>query len=172
VARRGVWKETHWEFQDVTEYLMDNRGRILGEPRTFTSKVYPDVTFTPADLASASSESMFLSYRELKSSIQKLEDNGVNVKTETVDLHSRLASPWQALVMMLLTVPFMAKKLNRRAIAFQVLLCVAVIFAFHLTGALGLALGKAGKTLPFLSAWAGNIIFGLGALFYLDRANY
>ncbi len=172
VARRAVWKESFWEFQDVTEYLMDSRGKILGEPKAYNSRVYPEITFTPAELASASSESAFLSYKELKNSIQKLKENGVNVKTETVDLHSRLATPWHALVMMLLTVPFMARTVNRRAIAFQVLLCIAVIFAFHLAGALGLALGKAGKTPSFLSAWGSNIIFAVGSLFYLDRANY
>ncbi len=173
VARRGVWDETRgWEFEDVTEYLMDNRGKILGEPRTFTKKVYPDIIFTPAELNSASSESDFLSYRELKGSMQKLKDNGVNIKTETVDLHARLATPWQALVMMLLTVPFLGRTVNRRAIAFHILLCVGTIFAYHLTGSIGLALGKAGKVFPFLSAWAGNIIFGLGAFFYLDHANY
>lgn len=172
IAQSGQWKDTFWEFKGVTEYLMDSRGRILGEPKTFPTKIYPDVVFTPAELNSASSESAYLSYKELKSSITKLKENGVNVKTEMVDLHYRLAAPWQALVMMLLTVPFMGRTINRRAIAFQVLLCVAAIFAYHLTGALGIALGKAGKTFPFVSAWFGNIVFALGALFYLDKANY
>lgn len=171
-ARGGVWKGGQWEFKDVTEYLTDARGKILGEPKTFTVKTYPDIVFTPDDLVSASSESAFLSYRELKDSIQKLKENGVNVKSETVDLHYRLAAPWQALVMMLLTVPFMGRSLNRRAIAVHVLFCVGTIFAYHVSGAVGVALGKAGKTLPFLSAWFGNITFAVGAFFYLDKANY
>ena len=171
-ARRGVWNNNQWEFQDVTEYLTDPRGRILGEPKTYPVKVYPDISFTPEELLSASSESAYLSYRELKDSIQKLKENGVNVNSEIVDLHYRLAAPWQALVMMLLTVPFMGRSLNRRAIAVHVLFCVGTIFAFHVSGAVGMALGKADKVLPFLCAWFGNIVFAVGALFYMDKANY
>lgn len=171
-ARKAVWNNGQWKFQDVTEYLTDPRGKILGEPKTFPFKTFPDIVFTPDDLVSASSESTYLSYRELKDSIQKLKDNGVNVNAESVDLNYRLAAPWQALVMMLLTVPFMGRSLNRRAIAMHVLFCVGTIFAFHVSGAVGIALGKAGKTLPFLSAWFGNIVFAAGALFYMDKANY
>lgn len=171
-ARGAVWKNGQWIFKDVTEYLTDPRGKILGDPRAYKTKTYPDVTFTPEDLVKASSESSFLSYRELKESIEKLRENGVNVKSEMVDLHYRLAAPWQALVMMLLTVPFMGRSLNRRAIAMYVLFCVGTIFAYHLTSAIGVALGKAGKTLPFLSAWFGNIAFAAGALFHMDKANY
>lgn len=171
-ARRGVWDNGQWKFQDVTEYLTDQRGKILGEPKTYKSKVYPDILFTPEELVSASSDSAYLSYSELKESISKLKENGVNVKSETVDLHYRLAAPWQALIMMLLTVPFLGRSLNRRAIAMYVLFCVGTIFAYHVSGAVGVALGKAGKTLPFLSAWFGNIIFAVGALFHLDKANY
>ncbi len=172
IARRGMWKDPVWEFENVTEYLMDSRGRVLGEPRTFPKKTYEDIKFTPSELASASTESLYLNYKELKQSIEKLRENGVNVRTEVVDLHYRLASPWQALIMMLLTVPFLGRTLNRRAIALQVLLCVGTVFAFHVAGALGLALGKAGKILPFLSAWAGNIVFAIGALLNIDKANY
>jgi len=34
------------------------------------------------------------------------------------------------------------------------------------------ALGKSGKLLPFLSAWGGNIIFTVGSLVTLEKANY
>ncbi len=172
VAARGKYKEPAWEFEEVTEYQMDSQGRVLGEPRTYPKRVYEDITFTPSELASASSESAFLSYRDLKSSIHRLKENGVNVYSEAVDLQYRLAAPWQALVMMLVTIPLLGRTANRKLIALKVLLCVGLIFVFHVSGAVGLALGKAGKFFPFLSAWAGNIIFALGAILTLDRANY
>ena len=89
-----------------------------------------------------------------------------------MDLHYRLSSPWQGLVMMMIAIPFLAKTTNRKTIALNVLFCVGLIFTYHVTGAVGLALGKAGKIFPFLSAWTGNIIFSLAALMTLDKANY
>lgn len=172
IAQRGKWENGNWEFQGVTEYQMDARGQILGEPRTYPKKRYGEITFSPDELTAASSESMYLNYKELKGWISKLEENGVLVHDERVDLQYRLASPWQSLVMMLICIPFLAKTTNRKAIAFQVLLCVAFIFCYHVSGAIFMALGKAGKIFPFASAWAANILFAAGALVTLDKANY
>ncbi len=104
--------------------------------------------------------------------IRKLQDNDIRVSAEKVDLYARLAMPWQGLVMMMIAVPLLAKTSTRKVIALNVLICVGLIFAYHVTGAVGMALGKAGKLFPFLSAWAGNIIFTATALVTLERANY
>lgn len=171
-AKRGTYQDETWTFEEITEYQTDSRGRILGEPKTFSKKTYPEITFTPQDLKASTSDSPFLSYRDLKATIQKLKENGVNVTSETADLQARLAAPWQGLIMMLVTVPLLARTTNRKAIALNVLICVALVFTFHVTQAVGMALGKAGKLTPFLSAWFGNIIFATAALMNLERANY
>ncbi len=172
IARQGAWDGKGWTFDSVTEYQMDSRGRILGEPKTFPKKVYPEINFQPSELIIASSESPFLTYRELKRSIEKLKENNVTVYSENVDLHYRLASPWQALVMMMIAIPLLTRTATRKLIAANVLFCIGLIFIYHVSGAIGLALGKAGKIFPFLSAWSGNIIFSAGALFHLEKGNY
>ncbi len=172
VAEEGLWIDSGWKFLNVTEYQMDARGRILGDPRAYPEKIYPDIRFTPAELAAASTEKAFLTYKELKHTIQRLKENAVSAQSESVDLHTRLASPWQALVMMLIAIPILSKTLSRKVIAYQVLFCIGVIFAYHVLGAVGLALGKAGKIFPFLSAWLANILFGSWALFYLEKGNH
>lgn len=172
IAKTGSWTGSAWEFKEVTEYHMDSRGRILGEPRTYEKKLYEDINFSPAELASASSDSTFLSYRELKSWTKKLQENGVEVQSEKVDLHARLAAPWQGLVMMIIIIPFLAKSTNRKLIAFNVLICVGLVFTYHVFGAVTIALGKAGKIFPFASAWAANVLFAIGGLFYIEKGNY
>lgn len=172
VAKRGVWKDNLWEFEGVTEYLMDSRGRILGEPRSFPKKIYPQINVPPLELSLASMESNFLTYRELKSSIQKLKQNGVNVAWEVVDLHDRLAVPWKGLVMIFMTVPILARTTSRKVIALNVLLCVGLVFLYHVVGAIGIALGKAEKLLPFVSAWGATILFAAGSLISLERTNH
>lgn len=172
LAQKGVWKEGQWIFEGVTEYSMDSRGRILGEPTSLPTKIYPEITFTPKELALASTDQSFLTHRELKFNIQKLRENGVRISSELVDLHYRLSAPWQGLVMMIIAIPFLAKTSSRKVIALNVLFCLGVIFAYHVTGAVGVAMGKAGKVFPFLSAWAGNIVFAGAALAHIDKANY
>ena len=91
---------------------------------------------------------------------------------EYVDLYSRMAAPWRGLVMLLIAIPFLGTVRNRKAIAMSVLVCLGVVFAFHVSDAVLLALGKSGRLWPFLSAWGGNMIFATFALFRLEKANY
>lgn len=171
-AKKGVWRDTAWEFSGITEHQIDGRGRILGEPKIYANKIYLDAVASPKDLTNATRESVFLTYREMKRIRDKLKDSGVNVQAENLNLQSRLAAPWQSLVMILITLPFLAKTHNRRSIASAVLICVALAFAYHVFGAVCLALGHSGKIPAFVSAWLGNVVFSAGALLYLDRGNY
>lgn len=172
IASRGRWNGKNWEFDRVTEYQIDSRGQVLGEPRHFPRKVYPEIDIAPKELINAASESIFLSYRELKQLIQNLRKNGVRVDSEKVDLYHRLAAPWQALIMMLTAIPFLGKTATRKVIAFNLLFCVAIVFGYHVIEAVGLALGKSGQLFPFWGAWIGNILFTSGALATLEKANY
>lgn len=172
VAKKGVWEGGKgWSFENVTEYEMDPQGRILGEPRTFPSKTYPDIQVTPEDLRYASSESYFLSTKELKHYIQKLRENGINAYSEKVEHQYRLAAPWHSLVMMMIAVPLLSPTQSKRVIALNVLICLGLVFIFHVTGAMALALGKTGRLPPFASAWSNTFLFGGGAVFFLERAN-
>ncbi len=172
VAKKGSWEHGKgWAFENVTEYEMDPQGRILGEPRTYAAKVYPDVQVTPEDLRYASSESYFLSTKELKHYIKKLRENGIKAYGETVEHHYRLAAPWHSLVMMMIAVPLLSPTQSKKVIAFNVLICLGLVFVFHVTGAMALALGKTGRLPPFLSAWFNTFLFGGGAVFFLERAN-
>jgi len=171
-AQKGAWIDGQWLFEGITEYQTDVQGDVLGKPLVIPRKSYPDVTITPRDLINTASDSAFLSYHELKYTINKLQENGISVYAEKVDLYNRMATPWKGLVMMLLAVPFLGTVRNRKAIAMSVLMCAAMVFAFHVSDAVLLAFGKSGKLFPFLSAWGGNILFATFALFRLEKANY
>ncbi len=171
VAKKGTWKADRLVFENVTEYEMDPQGRILGEPQNFVTKQYDDVLTAPEDLRFASSESAFLSMKELKHYIQKLAENGIKPYSEKVEYQYRLAAPWHSLIMMLIAIPLLSPTRTKKIIAFNVLICLGIVFAFHVTGAFSLALGKTGRLLPFLSAWLNTFIFGAAAVFFLERAN-
>ncbi len=172
VAKRGQWEESRgWSFENVTEYEMDPQGRILGEPKNYPTKHYEDLATKPEDLLYAASDADFLSRKELKHYIRKLQENGIQPQSEKVDYHYRLASPWHSLVMMLIAIPLLSPTRTKKVIALNVLICLAIVFAFHVTGAVSLALGKAGKLPPFLSAWLGTVLYAAAAVFFLERGN-
>jgi len=171
-AQKGAWTNDHWVFQGVTEYQTDRLGDVMGKPLIIPKKSYEDVTITPRDLINTASDSLFLSYHELQYTIEKLKENGISVYAEQVDLYGRLAAPWKGVVMLLLAIPFLGTVRNRKAIAMSVLICAGSVFAFHVSDAVLIALGKAGRLWPFLSAWGGNILFATYALFKLEKANF
>ena len=171
-AQKGAWADNQWLFDGITEYQTNNQGDVLGKPLIIPQKSYSDVTITPRDLINMASDSVFLSYHELKYTIDKLKENGISVHSEKVALYSRMAEPWKGLVMLLLAIPFLGTVRNRKAIALSVLMCAAAVFAFHVSDAVLLAMGKSGRLLPFLSAWGANIIFATYAFFKLEKANY
>lgn len=173
VAKKGVWgnEEEGWVFENVTEYEMDLQGRILGEPRNFPTRSYSDIHITAEDLRYASGESSFLSAQELKRYIQKLEENGIQPYNEKVEYQYRLAAPWHSLILMMMAIPLLSPTRSKRIIALNVLICLCLVFSFHVLGAVALALGKAGKFPPFLGAWLNSFLYSAGAIFFLERAN-
>ena len=171
VAQEAVWNGTHWELHRATDYTMQQRGEMFGEPVFQEIVTYPEINEPPEEFLKAVNEGAAISYRDLKEYIGKLKENGIKLNTEMVTLHHKLSFPWNSLVMMFLAVPFLAKTSTRRTIAINVLACIASVFLFHVSGAVMLALGKAGKLFPILSAWSPNFLFGFGTFFFLDRAN-
>ncbi|OGX05239.1 MAG: hypothetical protein A3G87_06500 [Omnitrophica bacterium RIFCSPLOWO2_12_FULL_50_11] len=171
VAKAAYWQGTVWELHHATDYTMEQSGQILGEPMYRQKVVHSEIRETPEEFRRAAEEGLSISYRDLKQHIQKLRENGVKLSTESVALHYKLAAPWHSLIVMFMTVPFLAKTSTRRQIALNVLICLSFVFLFHVSGAVTLALGKAGKLLPLVSAWTHNFFFGLGTVLFLDRAN-
>jgi len=172
VAQKALWQGSAWELFHVTDYLMERGGKILGDPLYQERMVYPEITETPEEFRRAASEESAISYRDLKEHINKLKENGVTLSTELVSLHYKLAAPWHSLIVMCLTTPLLAKTSTRRMIALNVLICLSFVFLFHVSGAVILAPGKAGKLFPIVSAWAHSLLFGIGSFFFLEQANH
>lgn len=172
VAREAKWTGNEWILSHATDYSMQQKGEMLGDPVFQETAVYPELTETPDEFLSAVNENLAISYRDLKDYIAKLKENGIKISTEVVTLHQKLSIPWQSMIVMFLTVPFLAKSSTKRLIAFNILLCIAFVFFYHVTSAVMFAMGKAGKLFPLLSAWTPNFIFGFGTFFFLDRANH
>ncbi len=172
IAQEAVWTGDSWELHRSSDYVIERTSEMVGEPTFSSVAVYPEIRERPDEFLNASSETAMISYRELKSYMAKMKANGIALDAEAVELYYKLSFPWQSLAVMFLTIPFLAKTTTRKLIAVNVLMCLTLVFLFHVSGAIMLALGKAGKVFPLMSAWFHNFLFGFGAFFFLDRANH
>lgn len=170
-AKDARWRSGKWIMTNVTDYETDRTGKMAGEPRAYAERASDEITESPKELSRASSESTFMSYRELKYQIKRMSESGLNTYPEEVLLQYKLSSPWHSIIMVMIAIPFLAITRRRKVIALNVLYCVVLIFFFHATGAFMMALGKAGTIPPFLSAWSSNFLFLVGSIFFLDHAN-
>lgn len=171
IAQEARWNGEFWELKKVNEFEI-TPGRLLEEPVFYETKVYPEITETVEDLERSAVETRFVSYKELKEYLRRLKENGLKPYPELVDLYDRLASPWNSLIIMFIAFPFLAKTATRKSVAINVLVCLGCVFAFHVSNAVFLALGKSGKLFPFLSAWLGSFLYGFGSLFFIEHANH
>ena len=172
MAKKAHFNGKSWDFYDVTSYQTDTQGKILGKPEHAQKISHPEITVPPDDLIQDAQDPVKMSIFELQQTIKKMRSKGIEASDETVQFYQRLALPWQSFLMIFLTLPILGTVRSRKALAGMVLQCLAVIFAYHVLGAVFAALGKSGKIWPFLGAWAHHAIFFTWMFFQLDRANH
>ncbi|PIQ85702.1 MAG: hypothetical protein COV74_07720 [Candidatus Omnitrophica bacterium CG11_big_fil_rev_8_21_14_0_20_45_26] len=172
MARTAHWNGSLWILKQVNEFEMSSTGQMVAQPNSYDQKIYPEITETPEDFYRAAADTNYISYKDLKQYVNRLKENGLILSSELVDLQERLASPWHSLIIMFICIPLLAKTATRKSIASSILACLGIVFMFHVSTAVLMALGKSGKVYPFVSTWANNFLFGFIALFFLDRADH
>lgn len=172
MAKKAHFNGRSWDFYNVTYYQTDTQGKILGKPERVAKVEHPEITVHPEDLIQEAKDPIKMSIFDLQQMVKKMRSKGIEASDETVQFYQRLALPWQSFLMIFLTLPILGTVRSRKALAGMVLKCLAIIFAYHVLGAVFAALGKSGKILPILGAWAHHIIFFTCMLFQLDRANH
>lgn len=83
-------------------------------------------------------------------------------------LHSRLASPWTCLVVVLIAIPF-AGATARKDMFVGVASSIGICFAFFVMERLCIALGVGGHVPPLVAAWLPNALFASAAIALILR---
>jgi len=166
---RATWSGTAWVMQDgiVTSFVGDSdsviRDRAAGDIA---------LDAKPEELRRKRRRSYEFNYAELRKQIAGLERKGLNATEYSVDLNYKLAAPFSGLVAIILGLP-LATRGGRRSgtgVLRNVSVGLAVSFFYWSAVALAVAAGHAGTLPPLLSAWAANLVFGVGGTaLYLVR---
>ncbi len=121
----------------------------------------------PDEFTRTESDPFHMSRRDLHDYIRRIREGGARVQQQLVDYHLRGAFPLANLVMVLLG-SCLSLRIRRGTLALGVGVSIFLGFAYYGFLRVGQALGYTGHLDPLLSAWLGNIVFGVagGVLFW------
>jgi lipopolysaccharide export system permease protein len=167
-ARRAHWGPRGWELSDGAYREIVASGQVETVPFTTTTIELPE---TIEEFTQIQKPTSAMSFRELSEYVARLQAAGFQVRKYLVDLHAKLSSPLENLIMVLIAIPF-AVQAPRGGRLFGVGLAIAIMGGYLLVDRAALAFSRAELLPPLLGAWTANIIFlGLGtALFARARS--
>ncbi len=187
MAEGAIWKSDAanggaWEFRAVQLFSYNvTNGKVaqLPIPERYDILVLPEIADTPEEIESeifitgfdsfksARRANLSLSEISLYLSLHKGADNEIISKVKTL-FHSRIASPFTCIVVVLVALPFGLQG-GRRNVFVGVASSIVICFCFFLLNEVSLALGAGGYLLPWMSAWVPNFLFGTGGLLVINR---
>lgn len=180
-AEHGWFTNGIWHFQNAGEYKEDPTGAQSMLPVRLTNHLaLPLLTETPEQIRSEVWVSDRLSnLRSTKEADVPLSvvldylrlhpnpDERVAPWVRTM-LHSRMASPWTCLVVVLIAVPF-AGATGRKDMFVGVASSIGICFIYFVLERLCIAMGVGGYLPPVLAAWLPNVVFSTAAILMILR---
>lgn len=125
-----------------------------------TNKNRPlDLNRLPTDFTLQENRNSALSFRQLLTMVNKLDQEGIDSTRHRVDMHNRLAAPFTCLIMAFLGVPFALQRGRNSNIAIGIGLSLGIGVAYFILQSLVTAFGYSGALPPLLTAWTTNILF-------------
>jgi lipopolysaccharide export system permease protein len=165
-ARQMVWTDSTWVFRDGLIRRFSGEEEIV-EP--FVEIRRPDLEERPEDFLRRQKDPEEMNYRELSRYIHRVERSGGETQREQVDLYLKIAFPFASFIIVLFGAPLASSpRRSGAAVSFGISLFICFIYYSFLR--LGQALGYKGTLPPALSAWMGNIVFGIAGAVVLWKA--
>jgi lipopolysaccharide export system permease protein len=114
---------------------------------------------TPNDFLKTSRVNSELTFSQLRTLVDKLENEGYDATHQRVDMHNRLATPFTCLIMGFLGVPFALQRGRGSNITLGISLSIAVGVVYFILQSTITSFGYAGALPPILAAWTANFVF-------------
>jgi lipopolysaccharide export system permease protein len=156
------WVEGKWRFDGVRTVRYDDDG-VHAENALPPHFTLPE---TLEDFGVIALEPEETSYSILKRQIRSLRAKGVDASESLVDLHLKVATPFAAVVMMLLAVPLATRGTRATSLPAAIGLAFAIGMSYFFVVGFSRALGQAGSLPPIVAAWTANAVFSVVAGYY------
>ncbi len=167
-ARKAQYENNHWVFYEAMKYEMDRRGDIVGEP-VFSKRLEVELPEKPSDFIHEGSQLEFMNAKQLRAYIHNLKGSSQKlIRKLWVDFHQRIAFPFISLIVILIGAP-LAIRHERGSVMRGLGTSFVIVVLYYGINSICLALGRGGMIEPFLSAWSGNLFFGLIGLYLISK---
>ena len=170
LAGKASWKNEKWTFYNCIIYRFDTAGKSSGNPLVFKEKII-DLAETPQQLQGYEFQSEYMSYKELKSHINRLSgSNSKILNSMKTDLYFKTALPFVSIIIILLGIPF-ALSTKRGGAMSGIGTSIFIGLLYYGSIYVVLAMGKGGLLPPLVAAHLPNILFLFIAFKLLKRCS-
>jgi lipopolysaccharide export system permease protein len=166
-ARTGYYKDGEWVFENVIEQVHDKTSGAY-DVKLYDQKTIP-LTIEPEDLGDVSKKTNEMSFFELKNYVKKVEAEGYDATTYTVDMYGKIAFPFICIIMVLTGAATGMRSFVRDNIPGAIALGVVIAFMYWITYGFCLSLGYGTVLPPVVSAWTANLFFACFGTVYLMK---
>ncbi len=161
---------------DKQEWLLKNGMLTVfsGDDEFPNSKPFQEKRFqlpeTPSDFLEIEKQVDTLRLKDLAKFIARNKEAGVSTRQYEVDLHSRVAVSFIALIMALIAIPASIRPKRQAGLGKDIAAAAGWIFVYWLMFSLSVSLGRSGAVLPVFAVWAPSVFFLGVALVIVYRA--
>ncbi len=157
----AVYREGRWILNSATTR---NFQTAAGYAPQFVQTLALDLSLKVEDLQVLDSDADNMSIRTLKEYAENLKRGGYQAFRYLTLMHTKIASPFAALIMVLLGIPFALRNSRSGGIAMGIGASVGIGFAYFVVNAVLLSYGRSGVLPPLVAAWGANILFMLSGI--------
>lgn len=122
-----------------------------------------------SDIQSTANSSDIMSLKELGRFIERNKEAGLETVRYEVDYHAKFGFAFAGLVMSLVGVPFSVNRERSGGNFINLVICLALAFAYWVAYSSSLTLGQHGYIPPMVAAWVPNFLMAGIALFLIRR---
>lgn len=167
-ARRAVWVEDHWELRDGALRRFGPGGRETVEP--FEVRELDGPNEPPLNFSRRKVKHEEMNYRELGEFADWVDRTGGDSTRYRADMAQKISFPVINFLVVLLGVSIGSAR--RRANLWAGFgITVALAFGYYILMKFGLEFGRSGKLDVLVSAWGGNVVYGIAGAWLFWRAN-
>ena len=160
-AEAARFTEGRWVLQHATAKEFNSGG---GYDSRTAATMDIDLKLKIDDLRVLDSDADNMSFLKLKEYADNLRSGGYQAYRYLTLMHTKLAAPFAALVMVLLGIPFALRSSRSGGVALGIGAGVAIGFAYFVVNAVLLSYGRSGVLPPLVAAWGANLLFLLGGV--------
>jgi LPS export ABC transporter permease LptG len=167
-AEHAYWEPRLQKWVFERGWVRDLRGPSIQDYRTFDVKTFDDLREDPGYFKKEVKQSSEMTYDELRSYIEDLQQSGFDTIRLKVQLQKKIAFPLITLVMAVLAIPFAASGRRGGALV-GVAVALGIAVVYWVTAGLFEAMGDANQLPAMIAAWAPDFIFALAGGYMLLR---